>query len=76
MLGELRNIGTKILVGMALAILDIEGPVGAQEIAELEQIQRELQRRHHAGLQRVTPIADEDDAAYEEPVRTGGYSRR
>ena len=76
MLGELRNIGTQTLVGMALAILDIERPLSVQEITELEQIQHDLQRRRHRGQRRVTTTAEEEQAAEDEQVRTGGCARR
>jgi hypothetical protein len=73
MLGELRNIRTKILVGMALAILDIERPLSTHEITELEQIQRELQRRRHVGqLRGLIPVAEEEQPAEDEQVRTTG----
>ena len=72
MLGELRNIRTKTLVGMALAILDIERPLSKLEITELEQIQRELQRRRHVGQLRAIPVAEEDQPAEDEQVRTAG----
>lgn len=72
MLAELRNIRTRTLVGMALAILDIERPLSKQEITELEQIQREAQRRRHVGQLRAIPGAEEDQPAQDEQVRTAG----
>lgn len=65
MLGELRNIRTRTLVGMALAIVDIERPLSRQEISELEQIQRELQRRRRVGQLRVIPVSEEEHPAEE-----------
>jgi multidrug resistance efflux pump len=62
MLGELGSIRRETLVAMALAILDVGRKLTMQEIAELEQIQRELQRRRHLGQQRVAPVADQDQA--------------
>ena len=76
MLGELRNIRTKTLVGMALAILDIERPLSMQEITELEQIQRELQRRDHVGQVSVIPASEEEPSAEDEQVRIGAYRGR
>ena len=72
MLGELRNIRTKTLVGMALAILDIERPLSKQEITELEQIQRELQQRSDVRQLCAIPVAEEDQPAEDEQVRTAG----
>lgn len=73
MLGELRNIRTQTLVGMALAILDIEWSLNRQEITELDQIRRELQRRRHLGQVRVRPIMDEEQTVENEQVRTCGW---
>jgi hypothetical protein len=76
MLGELRNIRTRTLVGMALAILDIERPLGEQEISELEQIQRELQHRRRVGQLRVIPVSEEEQRDQQEQVRTIECGRR
>ena len=76
MLGELRNIRTRTLVGMALAILDIERPLSQQEISELEQIQRELQHRRRVGQLRVIPVSGEEQRDQQEQVRTIECGRR
>ena len=77
MLGELRNIGTQTLVGMALAIFDTERPLSTEEMTELEQIQRELRRRRYVGRRCVRPIAAEEHAAADEQCElVGGKSRR
>ncbi len=76
MLGELKNIRTKTLIGMALAIVDIERPLSSQEFTELEQIQRELQRRRHLGQLHVIPVADEEQPDEHEQLRTAGSQRR
>ena len=70
MLGELRNIRTRTLVGMALAILDTERPLSRQEISELEQIQRELQHRRRIGQLRVIPLSEEEQQDQQEQVQT------
>jgi len=51
MLGELVNIPTETLIDMLLVILDAEGSLNSKHVAEIEQIQYELQRRatHHSG---------------------------
>jgi len=51
MLGELVNIPTETLIDMLLVILDAEGSLNSKQVAEIEQIQYELQRRatHHSG---------------------------
>ena len=76
MLGELRNIRTRTLVGMALAILDIERPLSQQEISELEQIQRELQHRRRVGQLRLIPVSEEEQRDQQEQVRTIECGRR
>jgi hypothetical protein len=45
MLGELTNIRTDTLIDMLYMILAGEGAITATDAAEIEQIQRELQRR-------------------------------
>ncbi len=45
MLGELSNIPTDTLIDMLYIILAEEITLSASEAAEIEQIQRELQRR-------------------------------
>jgi hypothetical protein len=45
MLGELMNIPTDTLVDMLYIILAGEVAISASDAAEIEQIQRELQRR-------------------------------
>ena len=45
MLGELRNLPTDTLLDIVLVILAAGQPLSLSEVAELEQIQRELQRR-------------------------------
>jgi hypothetical protein len=45
MLGELTNISTDILIDMLYVILAGEVAISAGDAAEIEQIQRELQRR-------------------------------
>ncbi len=45
MLGELINIPTEILIDMISIIFASERVIGSSVAAELEQIQRELQRR-------------------------------
>ena len=45
MLGELTNIPTDTLIDMLYIILAGEVAIGASGAAEIEQIQRELQRR-------------------------------
>jgi len=45
MLGELMNIPTDTLIDMLYIILAGEVAIGASDAAEIEQIQRELQRR-------------------------------
>jgi hypothetical protein len=45
MLGELANIPTGTLIDMLFVILADEVTLTANDVAELEQIQRELQRR-------------------------------
>ena len=45
MLGELMNIPTETLLDMAYVILGGGAVLTAYDVAELEQIQRELQRR-------------------------------
>jgi multisubunit Na+/H+ antiporter MnhB subunit len=45
MLGELMNIPTDTLIDMLYMILAGEVAIGASVAAEIEQIQRELQRR-------------------------------
>jgi hypothetical protein len=45
MLGELINIPTDTLVDMLFLILAGESALTASDAAEIEQIQRELQRR-------------------------------
>jgi hypothetical protein len=45
MLGELMNIPTNTLIDMLYIILAGEVPISASDAAEIEQIQRELQRR-------------------------------
>ncbi len=45
MLGELTNIPTDTLVDMLYIILAGEVAITASDAAEIEQIQRELQRR-------------------------------
>ena len=45
MLGELMNIPTDTLVDMLYIILAGEVAIGASAAAEIDQIQRELQRR-------------------------------
>jgi len=45
MLGELMNIPTDTLIDMLLIILAAESALTASDAAEIEQIQRELQRR-------------------------------
>ena len=77
MLGELRNIRTQMLFAMALAILDVGRPLSTQEIAELEQIQRELQRRRQVSQRLVTPLPEEGQAEEEEEQELAGvYERR
>ena len=43
--GELTNIPTDSLIDMLFVILTGEHPVTANDVTEIEQIQRELQRR-------------------------------
>ena len=45
MLGELENIPTGTLIDMLFVILADEFTLTANDVAELEQIQRELHRR-------------------------------
>ena len=45
MLGELTNIPTDTLIDMLYIILAGELAISASDAAEIEQIQRELQRR-------------------------------
>jgi hypothetical protein len=45
MLGELMNIPTNTLIDMLYIILAGEVAISASDAAEIEQIQRELQRR-------------------------------
>ena len=45
MLGELMNIPTDTLIDMLYIILAGDFAISANEAAEIEQIQRELQRR-------------------------------
>ena len=45
MLGELINIPTDTLIDMLYVILDGDFAIFANDVAEIEQIQRELQRR-------------------------------
>jgi len=45
MLAEFEDIPTETLFDFVFAILCFENTLGSREIAELEQIQRELQRR-------------------------------
>jgi hypothetical protein len=45
MLGELMNIPTYALVEMMYIILAADFAITANDVAEVEQIQRELQRR-------------------------------
>ena len=45
MLGELANIPTGTLIDMLFVILADESTLTANDVAELEQIQRELHRR-------------------------------
>ena len=45
MLGELMNVPTDTLIGMLYIILAGEVAISASEATEIEQIQRELQRR-------------------------------
>lgn len=45
MLGELINIPTDILIDMMSIILATERVLTSSDVSELEQIQRELQRR-------------------------------
>ncbi len=45
MLGELVNIPTDTLIDMLYIILAEEVAISASDAAEIEQIQRELQRR-------------------------------
>ena len=49
MLGELGNIPTETLIDMICVILAEEMALTFSDIAELEQIQRELQRRPDVG---------------------------
>ena len=46
MLGELMNIPTDMLIDMLYIILAGEVAISASEAAEIEQIQRELNRRN------------------------------
>ena len=48
MLGELTNIPTDTLIDMLYMILAGEVAITASDAAEIEQIQRELQRRDGA----------------------------
>ena len=45
MLGELMNIPTDTLIDMLYVILAGEVAISASDVGEIEQIQRELQRR-------------------------------
>jgi hypothetical protein len=45
MLGELMNIPTDTLIDMLYIILADDFSMNANDVAEIEQIQRELQRR-------------------------------
>ena len=45
MLGELTSLPTGTLIDMLSVILSVEVVLTASDVAELEQIQRELQRR-------------------------------
>lgn len=45
MVGELTNISTDTLIDMLYVILAGELAISAGEVAEIEQIHRELQRR-------------------------------
>ena len=45
MLGQLTNIPTDTLIDMLFVIANGEVSLTASDVAELEQIQRELQRR-------------------------------
>lgn len=47
MLGELVNIPTETLIDMICVILEGGIVLGISDVVELEQIQRELQRRSH-----------------------------
>ncbi len=48
MLGELTNIPTDTLIDMLYLILAGEVAINANDAGEIEQIQRELQRRDEA----------------------------
>jgi chemotaxis protein CheY-P-specific phosphatase CheC len=48
MLGELANIPTGTLIDMLYVILGNEVTLTTSDVAEIEQIQRELQRRGEA----------------------------
>jgi len=50
MLGELMNIPTETLIDMVCVILAGGIVLTARDVAELEQIQRELQRRASGDL--------------------------
>jgi hypothetical protein len=45
MLGELKNLPTDTLLDIVLVILAARQPLSLAEVAELEQIEHELQRR-------------------------------
>ena len=45
MLGELTNIPTDILIDMLYVIVSGDAAITTRDAAEIEQIQRELQRR-------------------------------
>jgi hypothetical protein len=49
MLGELGNIPTETLIDMICVILADEMTLTCSDVTELEQIQRELQRRSDIG---------------------------
>ena len=48
MLGELANIPTGTLIDMLFVVLAAEVTLTANDVGEIEQIQRELQRRGEA----------------------------
>jgi hypothetical protein len=56
MLGQLVNIPTDTLMDMVFVILAGDAVLTAADVAELEQIQRELQRRGEGELSTVGSI--------------------
>ena len=56
MLGELTNIPTDTLIDMLYVIISDDGAITTSDAAEIEQIQRELQRRGGAQSWRLGAV--------------------